>query len=131
MGVSEKKQEKKIGPQNNQKSDQTEKLANLIVTKNGEEWFWLARDYRKENIFGKLNKYIYIIIYSYNFHLNTRSLHIVQEVSFIPPEKCFSNFTSEKLLPVALALQCRVSGSDSSQLILTSEIILSRNIYEI
>ena len=131
MGVSEKKQEKKIGPQNNQKSDQTEKLANLIVTKNGEEWFWLARDYRKENIFGKLNKYIYIIIYSYNFHLNTRSLHIVQEVSFIPPEKCFSNFTSEKLLPVALALQCPVSGSDSSQLILTSEIILSRNIYEI
>ena len=44
MGVSEKKQEKKIGPQNNQKSDQTEKLANLIVTKNGEEWFWLAGD---------------------------------------------------------------------------------------
>ena len=42
MGVSpppERKEKKEILPQNKQKSDQTEKLANLVVTKNGEEWF--------------------------------------------------------------------------------------------
>ena len=62
-------------------------------------------------------------------HLDTRSLHIVQVVSFSPPEKCFSNFASEKLLPVAFAFQFPVPGTDSAQLIFTSEMILSRNIY--
>ena len=41
MGVSppsERKEKKKIPPQNKQKSDQTKKLANLLVTKNGDEW---------------------------------------------------------------------------------------------
>ena len=52
---------------------------------------------------------------------------MVQDVSFIPPEECFSNFASEKLLPVAFAFQFPVPGSDSAQLIFTSEMILSRN----
>ena len=52
---------------------------------------------------------------------------MVQDVSFMPPEECFSNFASEKLLPVAFAFQFPVPGSDSAQLIFTSEIILSRN----
>ena len=52
---------------------------------------------------------------------------MVQDVSFMPPEECFSNFASEKLLPVAFAFQFPVPGSDSAQLIFTSEMILSRN----
>ena len=51
---------------------------------------------------------------------------MVHVVSFIPPEECFSNFASEKLLPVAFAFQFPVPGSDSAQLIFTSEMILSR-----
>lgn len=52
---------------------------------------------------------------------------MVHVVSFIPPEECFSNFASEKLLPVAFAFQFPVPASDSAQLIFTSEMILSRN----
>ena len=128
MGVSppsERKEKKKILPQNEQKSDQTKKLANLVVTKNGEEWFWLEDTIN--NIFTNNKHTDTFWLFSLIDHLKTRSLHMVQDVSFIPPEECFSNFASEKLLPVAFAFQFPVPGSDSAQLIFTSEMILSRN----
>ena len=63
MGVSppsERKEKKKIPPQNKQKSDQTKKLANLVVTKNGEEWFWLEDTIN--NIFTNTHRHFLIIL---------------------------------------------------------------------
>ena len=85
MGVSppsERKEKKKILPQNKQKSDQTEKLANLVVTKNGEEWFWLEgagyRIYTGYNTITHETIYFQIIL-----QINDRHLFLINFVLLI------------------------------------------------